>query len=76
MKPVGNFVREAALEAGVRMSVMAGPRRDARLARPRQKHMVRAWLEGHTPGAVGRAFGRDRTTVLFAIRKFEGGLPR
>lgn len=57
---------------GVTMLDLASRRRDLRTARPRQAAM---WLARHTTlhslPEIGRAFSRDHTTVLAAIRRID-----
>lgn len=61
------LVEDAAREAGCTVAQMLGPQRA--LHPYRWRAMKRAHEEGYSLPQIGRAFNRDHTTVLHAVRK-------
>jgi chromosomal replication initiation ATPase DnaA len=70
------MVVDVAAEAGVSAAAILGPRRDKHIAQARQAVMYLARLEGHSLSDIGRAMGRDHTTVLHGIKAHEERLKR
>jgi hypothetical protein len=66
--PLADLVRAAALVAGVSVSHFIGPDRDRAVVRPRQ---CAIWIAHNATQRsipeIGRRFGRDKTTVFYAI---------
>ncbi len=69
---VDDAIRAVAEHFDIRSTDIKGQRRHRSVARPRQiaMYLVRELLEQSYP-EIGRAFGRDHTTVLSACRKVE-----
>jgi hypothetical protein len=61
------LVEDAAREAGCTVAQMLGPQH--RFAPYRHQAMKRAHDDGYSLPQIGRAFNRDHTTVVYAVRK-------
>ena len=67
-----DHIRDAALKAGCTPEIILGQRRDRRTAHARQDAMADAYATGrYSLPQIGRAFNRDHTTVLYAVRIVE-----
>lgn len=66
---VWQIVAEVAKATGVSGRAILGPRRDAKTVQARQLAMFIAYRDGMTQEAIGRAMGRDHTTVSAAISR-------
>jgi chromosomal replication initiation ATPase DnaA len=66
------YVRWAAEAAGCPVAQMTGRCQNAIVTRARHAAMKEAYLEGFSSVQIGRAFGKDHTSVLYAIRKMGG----
>lgn len=71
-RPLGEFVDAAARDAGVPRAMITGEGRDARVVAARWRWMAAAYAEGWGSPAIGRAFGKDHTSVLHALRRARG----
>ena len=74
------IIRAVAEEAGLDPSELFGPSRKTRTCWPRFIAMYRLSLERKpngkrrdTPAAIGRMFGRDHSTVIYACGRVESG---
>lgn len=68
------IVRDVSRAYGVPMTDILSRKRDQETVVPRQEAMRRARLAGMTTGDIGRAFGRDHTTVNHSIKRAEARL--
>lgn len=66
---LSSLIRRAAKEAGVPVAVILGSSRMGPVARARHRAMAEAWSAGWSKRRISRAFARDRSTVLYAVRK-------
>lgn len=66
-QPVRDIVRAVAAEYGVSAVDILGPSRERVVSIPRQEAMRRAYEDGLTLAEIGRALGRDHTTVMHGI---------
>ncbi|MEI4470940.1 helix-turn-helix domain-containing protein [Frigidibacter sp. MR17.24] len=57
-----------AAETGFPADWIIGQRREAVVARVRQRVMFRAWMLGFPYAVIGRALKRDHTTVLHGVK--------
>jgi chromosomal replication initiation ATPase DnaA len=68
-KTARNIIAEVATEHKVRAAEMLGPRRWGYLIKPRHEAMKRIRDElGYSYPLIGRIFGRDHVTVIWACR--------
>lgn len=76
MRQVIHFwVRNVAREFGLEPEDLCGKSLGRHFTVPRQIAMAMAVQDGHTLKAVGRYFGgRDHTTVIHAVRRFDDHL--
>jgi chromosomal replication initiation ATPase DnaA len=66
------YVIRAAEAAGCTVAQMTGRCQKAHVSRARQIAMVQAYLDGFSSVKIGQAFGKDHTTVLYAVRRMGG----
>lgn len=72
---VAEIIRITAIYFGLSREEILSERQDQRVVIPRQVSMyVAVRLKGKTLKMVGRAFGRDHTTILSGVRKIEARL--
>lgn len=70
--PIRKIIDEEARRAKITAQDILGKSMSRKITPVRQFAMWRARKEtGKTPGEIGRAFRRDRTTVIHAIEKIE-----
>lgn len=72
---LARLIAAAAIVCGVTPEAVLSAKRDKELTEARAVVCVLASREGIHPGDIARALNRDRTTVLFHIKKTATGLP-
>lgn len=72
MNLASQIVADEILRTGLTLDELRSPRRDRRIAWPRQEIMRRLYDQTNMSlGAIGRFFNRDHTTVLKGIQAAE-----
>jgi hypothetical protein len=72
-KSIKRIQLQECAKAGITLEEMLSDSRASVFAEPRMRAMARAVVEtGKTRQVIGRAFGRDHSTVSHAYRKFRG----
>jgi chromosomal replication initiation ATPase DnaA len=73
---IRRIAEDEAAEAGITLDAIRGESRHRPIASARQRAMRRAFWAGFSSAAIGRFFGRDHTTVLYAAGTLTGKQPR
>ncbi len=70
-KSIATIKAEVAARHGIAVAVIDGERRSEKVVAARLEAIVAVYYArpGWTSGQIGRAFKRDRTTILFYLRK-------
>lgn len=70
--PIRSIQIEVAKAFGMTVGIMLSPLRTMPFVVPRQLAMALCRLQGYPSSMIGRAFGRDRTTIIHAFNRFAG----
>jgi len=66
-KMIGEIVAEVSDATGIPADEITGTRGKPHVSRARQVVMYVAWRNGFTKSEIGRALGRDHTTVMHGV---------